>query len=106
MLNMRKEVAKKKQLLSKHEKIVKYKWEFLRRNKDYRTDYQNHQKYDRNYWLLTYDIKAPIDPGIDYCKMKKLTLKKLKLQFSVNYSPTMALKEAEFFSEFDLKLTA
>lgn len=51
--------------------IAKYRWEFLRRNKQYIKDYHSGKRYPNKHWVKEYDIYPPFDPSDDFPKSLK-----------------------------------
>ena len=72
-------MAKKSEAIldSNEANIVQYKWEFLRRNKNYIEDYSKRHELSGNYlrrcefWLKKYGITHPFNPAHSYDKLIK-----------------------------------
>ena len=43
--------------------VLRYKWEFLRRNSKYQRDYKRRDRLQESYWLKKYGIGSPLDPS-------------------------------------------
>jgi hypothetical protein len=83
----------KKELLGKRGYIIKYKWEFLRRNKKYNQDYLSRGKLSSDYWLKEYGISMSFDPKKKHSNLSRKSLERFLFEGSLDNVPTIVVKD-------------
>ena len=77
--------------------VVRYRWEFLRRNKKYQEDYRNKEKRPLGYWGRTYGLATAYDPAYAIDDLPKGIGARLFLEQDIR--PLQAITLKNFRSE-------
>jgi hypothetical protein len=87
-------VGKNKSTVAKEilTEIPKYRWEFLRRNKNYIRECSSGKKHKSKYWQKKYQIEFPYDPSIPFSSLKPKSVDKFMLHADVKPLPSVMLK--------------
>lgn len=73
--------------------IAKFRWEFLRRNKNYREDYQKKNTFRKAYWLKEYGVYPPYDPKDDFPKEPNSSTPGIFMFYDLLPAPSIVLKD-------------